>query len=509
MNDLEQRIANLSPEKRRELEAQLLKRRVQQQEGVTRIQRDGTGPLQLSFGQLRLWFLDQLEPGSSAYNIPLVLRLTGALDVVALEGALSDIVARHEALRTKFASEDGEPVQVVVPAGPVALSPGQGGPADVDRDRVADLAREEARRPFDLTEAPPVRFKLLRLSQQEHWLVVTLHHIVADGWSLSVLQEELAAAYVARREGQESPAGELPVQYPDYAHWQRERADSDSTRKQLDYWRSRLADAPTLSLPTDRPRPEMQSYRGAMLHHVLPGELVEDLKALGRSHQATLYMVLLGALNVLFHRYSGQRDICIGSPIAGRSRQEFEGLIGMFVNNLVLRTDLSGDPTFAELLSRVRTTALEAFDHQDVPFEMLVEEIQPDRDLASSPLFQAMLVLQNQPAPPSQMGELEMERAFVDIGTTHLDLTFYLTEQATGLEVAVEYSTDLFDPSTIDRMVQQFATLLKGVVAAPKTKTSKLPLLPAEERERVLIEWNRTDQDYPNEPVQDLVASQA
>ena len=507
MNDRGRRIAELPREQRRVLEKRLiteLKAAGGARASVPR--RTDPGPAPLSFGQRRLWFLDRFEPGSIAYNIPLVLKLKGSLEIPALEAALSDIVSRHETLRTTFPDTRGEPVQQVMKARSVTLVP-----IETERSTAERSAGDEARRPFNLAAGPIVRFQLLRLSAEEHWLITTMHHIIADGWSLAVYQKELVTAYTARASGQTPRLPELPVQYSDYAEWQGHRLGKEALSRQLAYWKEQLRNAPALlDLPTDRSRPTMRNYAGARHTIVLPRALDRALKELGRRRQSTLFMVFLTALNVLLSRYTSQRDVCIGSPIAGRTRTELEGLIGVFVNMLVLRTDLSGDPSFLELLERVRGVTLGAFSNQDVPFEKLVEELQPERDTSRTPLFQAMLVLQNAPSPSSRTPTLEFERVFIDIETAKFDLTFFVREREDGLCVAIEYSTELFDESTVARMAEQLRTLLEGIVEEPELEVSALPLLPEEERRRLLTDWNETRVDYPRtSSVHELISAQA
>ncbi|HLL47749.1 MAG TPA: condensation domain-containing protein, partial [Longimicrobiaceae bacterium] len=352
-----------------------------------------TGALPLSFAQERLWFLDRLQPDSAFYNIPAALGLGGALDVEALGRALGEIVRRHEALRTVFTEVEGSPVQTVAPFGGFALPV-----EDLSRleegERAAAATRsvaEGAARPFDLGEGPLFRASLLRLDTEEHVLLLCMHHVVSDEWSLGVLFGELSALYAAYREGRPSSLPELPVQYADYAVWQRAHLSGETLDRQLAYWRERLADAPALlELPTDRPRPPVPANRGTHESVDLPGELLARLRALGRREGATLYMTLLSAVQVLLSRYAGSDDVVVGSPIAGRTRGETEGLIGFFVNTLVLRTDLSGDPGFREVLGRVREATLGAYEHQELPFEKLVAELQPERSLGHTPLFQVM-----------------------------------------------------------------------------------------------------------------------
>ncbi|HLL83363.1 MAG TPA: condensation domain-containing protein, partial [Longimicrobium sp.] len=357
-----------------------------------------TGPLPPSFAQERLWFIDRLEPGGAVYNLPAAWRLKGALDLAALQRALGEIVRRHEALRTVFTEVDGSPVQVIAPAGGFALAVEDlSGLAEADRGAAVERrAGEEARRAFDLSAGPLFRAALLRVAREEHVLLLSMHHIVSDGWSMGVISGELSALYSAYREGRPSPLPELEVQYADYAVWQREQLEGRVLDRQLAYWRERLAGAPELlELPTDRPRPPVQTYRGATVPVEISLGLLERLRALGRTEGATLYMTLLGAFQVLLAKYSGSEDVVTGSPIAGRTRKEIEELIGFFVNTLVLRTDLSGDPSFREVLRRVREATLGAYAHQELPFERLVAELQPERSLSHSPLFQVMFALQN------------------------------------------------------------------------------------------------------------------
>ncbi|HEV3049323.1 MAG TPA: condensation domain-containing protein, partial [Longimicrobium sp.] len=352
---------------------------------VPRAHRDGAP---LSFAQERLWFIDRLEPESAVYGMPMALRLAGALDHAALERALGEVVRRHEVLRTVFGEADGSPVQVIAPFGGFAL-PVEDLSALGEADREAAVTRradEEASRPFDLSAGPLFRAALLRLGQEDHVLLLSMHHIVSDEWSMGVLFGELSVLYEAYREGRESPLPELPVQYADYAVWQREHLAGEVLQRHLSYWRERLAGAPELlELPIDRPRPAVRTHRGGTVPVELSPELLERLQALGRSEGATLYMTVLGAFQVLLSKYAGSDDVVVGSPIAGRTRREVEGLIGFFVNTLVLRTDLSGDPGFREVLRRVREVTLGAYAHQDLPFERVVEELQPERGIGQVP----------------------------------------------------------------------------------------------------------------------------
>ncbi|HST62244.1 MAG TPA: condensation domain-containing protein, partial [Longimicrobium sp.] len=460
-----------------------------------------TGALPLSFAQERLWFVDRLEPGSATYNIPAALRLAGAPDVAALERALGEIVRRHEALRTTFMEVDGSPVQVIAPFNGFTL-PVEDLSALSDADREAAVrhrADEEAARPFDLSAGPLFRASLLRLGPDDHVLQLGMHHVVSDGWSMGVFFRELSALYEAYREGRESPLPELPVQYADYAVWQREQLEGEALDRQLSYWRERLSGAPELlELPTDRPRPAVQTYRGASVPVELSPELLEQLQALGRSEGATLYMTLLSAFQVLLSKYGGGEDIVVGSPIAGRARREVEELIGFFVNTLVLRTDLSGDPTFRETLRRVREVTLGAYEHQEVPFEKLVAELQPERSLSHSPLFQVSFTVQNAGGGSGSLlpglGVSGVDAA-TEIAKFDLSLTLAATPQ--GLLGGLNYNTDLFERDTIERMLGHLARVLEQVAADADVRLSRLALAGPEERAQVVGEWNRTERPYP------------
>ncbi|HEX8720181.1 MAG TPA: amino acid adenylation domain-containing protein, partial [Pyrinomonadaceae bacterium] len=454
----------------------------------------------LSFAQQRLWFLDQLEPHNPAYHISAALRLEGALNVHAFEQALGEVVRRHEALRSSFVFVEDGPVQVVATAAPltlplVSLKVASG--AEADR-----LGAAHARRGFDLGRAPLLRVTLLRRGPEEHVLLLTMHHIVSDGWSVGVLVREVSALYEAYSEGAPSPLPEPEVQYADYAAWQRRRLEGATLERQLSYWREKLAGAPeALDLPTDRPRPPVQSYRGATERFALPADLSRELRRLSRGEGVTLFMTLLAAFEVLLSRYSGQTDFCVGTPVAGRTRPEVEGLVGFFVNTLVMRGDLSGDPSFSQLLARTRETALEAFMHQDVPFERLVEELRPGRSLNTTPLFQVMFVMQNNEAAELGLGRLDTRLQEIDSGTEKFDLTLELRESDNGLAGALRYSTDLFEPGTAARLLSHFRQLLSAACADPSLPLSRLPLSPPEELRRLTapapLDWPA---DWPPRP---------
>jgi len=437
----------------------------------------------LSFAQQRLWFLDQLEPGSSAYNIPLVFRLSGPLDVVALEQSLAEIIRRHEILRTTFAALEGEPYQVVHPAPEVdfnlpVVDFSNGQPVTSDQplpENILAFLRSEARRPFNLAQGPLLRAKLLRRAETEHILLLTFHHIIYDGWSEGVFFRELAALYAAFTRRQPSPLAELSLQYADFAAWQRQWLQGAALARQLSYWTHQLAGAPPLiNLPTDHPRPPVQNFDGARHVFTLPASLSEAITTLSQQAGATPFMILLAAFKVLLDHYSQQDDLVVGTPIANRTRPEIEGLIGFFVNTLVLRTRLSGNPTFRELLGRVRETALGAYAHQDLPFEKLVEKLQPRRDSSRMPLFQVMFVLQNASTERLTLAGLAVTPLELDFGAVRHDLKLELIETKTGLIGNFEYKTDLFEANTIRYMSDQFTALLSKLVAQPEARLNEL-----------------------------------
>jgi amino acid adenylation domain-containing protein len=472
------------------------------------------GRLPLSFAQQRLWFLERFLGAGGAWHIPAALRLEGELDRSTLQRSLSAIVERHEALRTLFIQVgEGEVAQEVAPAAPLTVPEVDlaSVPEHEREARIQRLAREESARPFDLSRGPLLRASLLRLGEREHVLLLTLHHIAADGWSVSVLTRELVALYEAFHAGQPSPLAPLALQYPDFAVWQRRMLQGEALEAQLRYWKSHLSGAPALlELPTDRPRPGVQSYRGALRRLTLPADLTARLDSLARREGATLFMLLLAAFDVLLWRYTGQTDLVVGTDIANRNRAETEGLIGFFVNQLALRVDLSGDPTFRELLGRVREVALGGYAHQDLPFEELVKGLNPERSMAYAPLFQVKLVLQNAPASQLEVPGLTLRSLEPEIDTAKLDLTLLISEGSEGLSIAVEYSTDLFERATIDRLVGHLRVLLEEAVTDPGRRISALELLTASEREQLLLRWNDTRADFPREAcVHELFEAQA
>jgi amino acid adenylation domain-containing protein len=467
---------------------------------------DKTFPL--SFAQQRLWFLGQLVPGSAFYNVPTAFRLTGTLNLTALQQTFNEIVRRHEALRTTFQLVDGQPVQKIAPILTISIPVInlREVPAEKREAEARRIATEEAHCPFDLTNGPLLRVKLLQFDETEHVLLLNLHHIVSDGWSIGVLIREVGTLYAAFVTGKPSPLPALPIQYADFALWQREWLPGKVLETQLTYWQKQLADISILSLPADRPRPAIQTYRGATQTLSLPKPLSEALEALSQQEGITLFMTLLAAFQTLLYRYTCTEDIAVGSPIANRNRSDIEPLIGFFVNSLVLRTDLAGNPTFRELLSRVREVALGAYAHQDLPFEKLVEELHPERNLNQNPLFQVVFALQNAPVEALELPGLILSPQQFDSGTTRFDLEFHLWQQSAGNDLWVDrsdgisglvvYSTDLFDHATIERMLGHFQILLEGIVAHPEKRIADLQILSECELHQLLVEWNSTKADY-------------
>jgi amino acid adenylation domain-containing protein len=503
MDISEQRLAGLSPEQRRLIEHWL--RREQPAAEVaapadTIPRRPATGASPLSFAQQRLWFLQQLDPASPAYNIRTAVRLVGQLDVAALERSLNVIVERHEVLRTTFHAGDSQPIQRIAPSLhiPIPLIPLNDLPPTERDAQVQRLALQVTEQPFDLARGPLLRVRLLRLAASEHVLLLTLHHVVSDAWSQGIQLRELMTLYAADLTGTPSPLPALPIQYADYAAWQ--RLQSETLAAQLRYWKEQLGQTPhVLNLPFDRPRPAVATYRGVWNYFTLPASVLNQIKALSQQAGITLFMTLLAAFDVLLYRYTGQTDIVVGTPVAGRNRSEVEGLIGLFVNMLALRTQLDGDPPFVTVLQRVRAMALAAYAHQDVPFEKLVEELQLARDLSRNPLFQVMLVLQNTPLPALKGPGLTVLPMEMTSTTATLDLALYMRELDQELQVRVEYNTDLFDDTTIRRMIEHLNMLLASIAAEPERRISALSLLTEAEREQLLWTWNDSARPYPHD----------
>jgi amino acid adenylation domain-containing protein len=509
--DLLERRAKLSPTKRALLEKRLQGNATFSQEVQTIPRYPASASHPLSFAQERFWLLDQLEPGNLAYHRPVPLRLTGPLKVAALEQSLSEIIARHDILRTLFPSREGQPQQVITPAKPLklplvdltALPP-------VEREAQAgQLAMAEVQQRFNLAQELALRAKLLRLADREHLLLLVMHHIIFDSWSGKVLIKELSSLYEAFSTGQGSPLPPLPLQYTDFARWQQEWFRSpvasavgqgEALETQLTYWKRQLANAPRrLDLPTDHPRPAIQSYKGACQNSTIPAPLLDSLKALSRQENVTLFMTLLAAFQSLLHRYTGQVDLVVGSPVAGRTQAETEQLIGCFLNTLVLRTDLAGNPSFRELLGRVREVALAAYTHQHLPFEKLLETLRLERDLSAPPLFQVMFNLENLPEQRGLGGALAIHEVRFESSAAAFDLTLEVIEEAEGLSCIWQYNSDLFEAATISRMANYYQNLLQSIVAHPNQRLSNLPFLSEDERRQLLVTWNETQADYPHD----------
>jgi amino acid adenylation domain-containing protein len=512
IDEVTERRATLSPAKQALL-AKLMRGGIKTDVPADAIRPRGEpGPAPLSGAQQRLWFLHQMDPSSGAFNIPLVLRLRGALDAGALERALAGVVRRHESLRTVFVLSGATPVQEVRPVPARVLATEDLSALGPEEREAAARARvsDEADAPFDLAAGPVFRALLLRLADDDHVLVITLHHIISDGWSTGVMYRELAALYGAYTRGEPSPLPPLAIQYADYAAWHRARLAGPEFRRQVEYWRQRLAGAPVLlDLPTDRPRPAVQGTGGAAHRLRIPRAVFDRLSEVARAEGATPFMALTAAWGALLHRWSSQDDVVLGTPLAGRTRPETEPLIGFFVQTLALRLDLSGDPTFRELLGRVRNTTVEAYAHQDVPFDQLVDELQVERSLSHSPVFQAMIALQNASGGGPEFPGVRAEPMGVDVRSAQNYLMLYMEEEPQGLDAMLQYPTELFDASTMERLTTHLLTLLEGAAAAPDTRVSRLPLLTRGERAKLLGECAGAAMRVPPVPAHRLVEAQA
>jgi amino acid adenylation domain-containing protein len=465
----------------------------------------------LSFAQQGLWFIDQLERESTAYNQLFAVHLCGSLNVAVLEQALTEIVRRHEVLRTTFKNVDGQPVQVIAPNPDFSLSVVDLSdlPEAKQSAEIQQLAISELDRPFNLEQLPLLRVTLLQLKAAKYVLLLAIHHIVADGWSGGIIIRELAALYEAFSTGKPSPLPPLPIQYADFASWEQQRLRGAVLEEQLTYWTQQLADAPPiLQLPCDRPRPAIQTHRGATLTLKLGVEVTQRLKQLSQQEGATLFMTLLAAFQVLLYRYTNQDDICVGTTLANRHSRDLESLVGFFVNTAVMRTDLSCNPSFREVLGRVRLVALEAQERSDLPFNLLVEKLQPERNLSHTPLFQVMFVLENAPIDTLELAGLTISRFELAIAAATFDLSLSMRETPQGLIGNFEYNIDLFDAATITRMAGHFETLLTTIVANPQQHLSELPLLSEVERHQLLVEWNNTLAEYPDICIHQLFESQ-
>lgn len=466
---------------------------------IPRLERDGS-PLPLSYAQQRLWFIDQLEPGSALYNIPLAGKISGALAKEALQRSLDEIVRRHEVLRTRFAVCDGVPVQEIVPDEQITIEHiDLRGLSEAEREAEAmALAEAETAIGFDLANGPLIRMKLLQMAEAEHVLLMTIHHIISDGWSFKNFFSEIGRLYDAYLRGEGSPLKELEIQYADFAGWQRQWLQGKNLEEQLAYWRQQLEGLQVLDLPTDHPRPAMPRHRGATIRFEMASELTSALKELGARHEATLFMLLLAAFDVLLFRYSGQEDIAVGSPIANRNRKEIENLIGFFVNTLVLRANLAGRPSFVELLDQIKKTTLDAYANQDLPFEKLVEVLSPERDISRTPLFQVVFAMQSAPLAEVPLGDLKLQLFNVNSSTAKFDLILGVVEDEGSLKASLEYNIDLFEPESARLMVEHYQALLASIVAEPERPIQTLPFL-TEIELRQLTEWNRTDSDWPQD----------
>jgi amino acid adenylation domain-containing protein len=504
-DEILKRRSKLSPMQRELLEKRLRGEVESHSQSRSRLEiipkRSQTSPAPLSFAQQRLWFLHQLEPSSPHYSELACLRLTGALNIDALKQTLNEIVRRHEALRTTFEMVEEQGVQVIHPTVTVAL------PVvnlclmseAVRQAQIEQLTTEIAQKPFDLAFCPLLRAMLLQTGVQEYLLLFAIHHIAIDGWSIGVLIRELAALYETKSCEKTSPLPELPIQYADYAIWQRQWMQGELQKTQLDYWKQQLTSASTLALPTDRPRPPVQSFRGAVASFKLSPTLTDTLRSLSNREGVTLFMTLLAAFQTLLYRYTGQEDICVGSPIANRNQAEIQGLIGFFVNTLVLRTHLSSNPSFLELLGRVREVCIGAYANADIPFERLVEELHPERNLNQTPLFQVVFGLLEDTQKDLTLPGLTLSWLPIHSQTARFDLTLQVVDGESELRGSLEYNTDLFNAETITRMVEHFRTMLSGIVANPQARLSDLPILTAAQLHRQVVEWNDTSRNYPTD----------
>jgi amino acid adenylation domain-containing protein len=461
-----------------------------------------------TFAQRRLWFLRQLEPDSPFYNIPGAFRVKGHLDEEAVRAALDEIARRHEAMRTTFALVDGNPVQVVAPCGavPFDIIDLRGHPDEIREGEAAAIVTAASRRPFNLEDGPLLRAGVLRLGAEDRVLYLIMDHIISDGWSVGVLVREMMALYESLRSGRQASLPELPIQYGDFAVWQREQFQGEVLEEQLAYWRRQLrGDQPLLELPINRPRPPVETHRGAQQRVLIGRALTEGLQALARSEEATIFIALTAALGTLLSRYSGQDDLTIGTTVANRRPEETEVLIGCFVNTLVLRIDLAGNPSFRDLLRRVQKVAWEAYANQDVPFERLVEELHPVRDLSQPALFQSMLSLNNVPMPTFSLPGLTLEPLEIDRGTALFDLLFLLEESQGEIGGVLQYNTDLFDGATISRLTGHFERLIASAIREPDLPVSRLAILSEAEQQQLLFEWNATAHPYPRECVHHMI----
>ena len=502
MNNLSKYLSTISPGKLALLSKQMEKKSSKTQAKQVIVRRNQSNAIPLSFAQQRLWFLAQLEPENPFYNQPTVLRLSGQLKLTAFQKSLEELIRRHEPLRTTFSTTvEGKAVQTINRAGEFLLPVINLEKLDTiaQEQEIQNLASQEAQRVFNLEQDSLLRVTLIKLNQSEHIVLFTTHHIVSDEWSTGILVKEIATLYQAFLEGKPSPLPELSIQYADFSVWQREWLTGEILESQLNYWQQQLQDVSLLNLPTDYPRPAINTYKGANLTFELPSSLTAAIKALAQKEGVTLFMTLLAAFKVLLHRYSNQEDIVIGTPIANRNRGEIEGLIGFFANTLVIRSNLEGNSSFRQLLQRVKEVTLGAYTHQDIPFEQLVEEMKVERHLNRHPLFDVMFTIENKSPEELSLPGVTLSYLEEKLQTAICDLALSISETETGLAGEIEYSTELFKQSTIERMTAHFQVLLEAIIANPEQKVSELPLLTRVEQEQLLIEWNNTEAKYPED----------
>ena len=495
--------------KQKLFEELLKKKGIQTPKGSVLVKRSEPGPHPLSFTQRRIWFLQQFDIESAAYNDPTALHIKGPLNIPVLERTFNEILRRHQVLRMTFQASKGQPVQSLHPGETLTISVipleewGGNDPGKTNMTKeelVRAFVNWYSSRPFDLSGDMLIRPTILKREAEDFILVVNIHHIVLDGWSKGIMLQELMTLYEAFSEGKPSPLPELPVQYTDYVYWHHEWVQGKLYENQLAYWKKNLAGAPPLlEIPTDFPRPNLPSGGGSLEPFSFTRQKLQALNDLARREEVTFFMLMMAAYNTLLYRYSSQEDILVGTPIAGRHRMELENLIGLFVNTLVIRTDLSGNPTFKTVLGRIRTTALQAYSNQDIPFEKLVEELNPQRNLSITPLFQVMFQLQNAPMPPAQLSGLTITPIQIDTGYSQVDLSLTLWEENDMMKGTFEYNTDLFNSSSIQRMIGHFQVLLEGILADVHMEITQFPLMTEEEKHRLLVEWNETEEEYPRD----------
>jgi amino acid adenylation domain-containing protein len=490
-------------EKIAQFEEFLKKKGIEDRRSLAITRQNSSGPFELSFGQQRIYFLEQFEKGSSSNVIPTAVNITGHLNMDVLLRCFNEIIRRHESLRTTFHMAEDKPVQVVAPVEEATVYIDTINlmkiPEPLRQAEVHKLLSEQSQKPFDLSKGPLLRLLLVQLSKYEHVLLMTMHHIISDNWSIGVLIREMTELYDAFCHGKPPHLPQLQIQYTDYASWQRQWLKGKILKDRLEFWKKNLEGAaPLLGIPSDKPRPAVQSNRGSLKAFTLPGNILQSLKAFGHEEGASLFMVLLAAFKVLLYKYSGQEDIVIGTPVAGRGNIETENLIGLFINTIALRTSFAGDMPFRQMLRKVRQSVLEALNHQDLPFEKVVEELNPERNISYNPIFQAMFVMQNAPMPTLNLTDLSLSVIPVDSGFAQFDLSMTVWEEDDILKGTLEYSTDLFYSKTIDRMLGHFVTLIKGITENPDQQLCRLPILTPDESRQILVEWNQTEQKYNN-----------